>query len=347
MTHFNTNFIAISSDVEAPNPNYKCFVRWISESFIKGTLYANPTLYLDVLEEFWRSATYEETALEDGTHGYLIHCKIQGIDISFGTEEMNKALGLSQGSYAALAKDQELVEFFEFIRYSGEIKLGLLKRNCLRKEWSFVFATLLQVFTARKSSFDHLSAPVQQIGYSLAYGRKINVGNLIMQELCGRLGQKTAKKGMDIFFPRFIQSVINFINTEVIESPGIDKQRIGYPKSMTKLIFGNLDTRNDVDVRLEITPHMQELFLTYPHNMPTFESISGLARAKLEVQKAIPSPATLPQHPNTLPNTLPPASSAQQGDVSQKKKKRKGITVEPLKVLTVDVTYSQTKEEES
>ena len=81
---------------------------------------------------------------------------------------MNKALGMHKEEYDSLATDEELLDFFEFIRYAHTIKLGGLNRKHLRKEWSFVFATLLQVFTARKFSFDQLSAPVQQITYSLA-----------------------------------------------------------------------------------------------------------------------------------------------------------------------------------
>ena len=55
----NTNFIAIANDSEA-NPRYKCFTRFMAESYLKGALFARPTLYLDILEEFWNSATVEE-----------------------------------------------------------------------------------------------------------------------------------------------------------------------------------------------------------------------------------------------------------------------------------------------
>ena len=103
---------------------------------------------------------------------------------------------------------------------------------------------------------------------------------------------------------------------------------------MTKLIFGNLDSRNDVDVRLEINPHMLGLFRSYPHNLPTFEAKSVLARSKLEEPIADQGPSSTNPQPNTTTNTQPPASSSQKGDVSKMTGKRKGVSTEPLRILS-------------
>lgn len=158
---FNTKFITISSDVEAPNTNFKCFIKWMPESYIKDALSANPTLYLDILEQFWGTATVEVVSLESAITSYIIYCKIQNKEITITTEDMNQARGLQQEAYDILATNAELEEFFDFIHYSDVINLGKLNKKNLRKEWSYVFATLLQVFTARKSSFDQISAPAQ------------------------------------------------------------------------------------------------------------------------------------------------------------------------------------------
>lgn len=46
-----TNFIAIYSETEA-NKLYKYFVKFVADSYIQGALFAKPTLYVDVLEQF-------------------------------------------------------------------------------------------------------------------------------------------------------------------------------------------------------------------------------------------------------------------------------------------------------
>ena len=88
------------------------------------------------------------------------------------------------------------------------------------------------------------------------------------------MGKSPAKRGTKIFFPRFIQSVLNFKIAQLIELEGIDKQRIGYSKTMSKVLFGTLDAKNQVDVPLEITPHMRVIFEQYPLVQPIYFSLA-------------------------------------------------------------------------
>ncbi|KAK1400932.1 hypothetical protein POM88_000537 [Heracleum sosnowskyi] len=131
---------------------------------------------------------------EDGTHSYIIHYKFQEVTFTIDSEDMSKALDLFEDAFNPLVKDQQLTDFLDFIHYNDAIKIGNLNRKFLRKEWSFIFGTLLQVFACRKSIFYQLSAPVLQIRYSLAYGTKIDVGRLIKQDLCSRRGKSPAKR---------------------------------------------------------------------------------------------------------------------------------------------------------
>ena len=137
-----------------------------------------------------------------------------------------------------------------------------------------MFDSMLKVFAGRKTGWDHISYPAQHLVYSLAYNKPINVGRLIIKELVGRLGKSPAKRGNEIFFPRFIQFVLNFKNSKLIELEGMNAQRIGYSKSMSKILFGTLDAKNTVDVPLQITPHMSEIFETYPLVQPIYFSLS-------------------------------------------------------------------------
>ena len=78
---------------------------------------------------------------------------------------------------------------------------------------------------------------------------------------------------MEYLFPRFIQYVLNFKNDKLIELEGIDKHIIGYSKTMSKVLFGTLDAKNQVDVPLGITPHMRVIFETYLLDQPIYFSL--------------------------------------------------------------------------
>ena len=110
----NTNFLAIASDAEA-NPIYKCCTKFISESYLKEALFARPTLYLDILEEFWGSVTMGEVALKSGEIKQVITCTIKTINISFTEDDLNKTFQLPEVNLHAPATDEELVDFMDFI----------------------------------------------------------------------------------------------------------------------------------------------------------------------------------------------------------------------------------------
>ena len=162
----------------------------------------------------------------------------------------------------------------DLIHYSSEVDLARLKKKFVRREWSFLYDIILKVFAGRKTRWDQIRYIAQYLVYSLAHGRPINVVRLIIKELTGRLGKSSAKRGNEIFFPRFIQFVLNFKNDKLIELEGIDKNRIKYNKTMPQIHFGTLDAKNQVDVPLGITPHMREIFEKYPFDQPIYFYLS-------------------------------------------------------------------------
>ncbi|KAK1360215.1 hypothetical protein POM88_044689 [Heracleum sosnowskyi] len=120
-----TNVLAIPSDAEA-SPGYKCFVKFVSDSYLRGALFTNPTLYQDVLEAFWSTATSEEIALEDGKTKLRITYAIKGVHISFDATDVNKALGITEMDATKEHFDREatvgeLIRFLNFIYYTATI----------------------------------------------------------------------------------------------------------------------------------------------------------------------------------------------------------------------------------
>ena len=159
-----------------------------------------------------------------------------------------------------------------------------------------MYDTMIKVFAERKTSWDQMSYTTQYIVYSLANGRPINVGNLIMNELTCGLGKLTAKRGNEIFFPRFIQSVLNYKNAQLIDLEGIDTQIIGYSKTISKVLFGSWDAKNHVDVPLGITPRMRVIFEQYPLAQPIYFSLS-MEKAHLAEVVQIQLPKISLTHP--------------------------------------------------
>lgn len=68
-----TNFMGIMN-VNNATDRCKCFVHWMNTSYLHGTLAAQPTVYIVVLEQFQRTATRVEIGLENGTSKTTISC---------------------------------------------------------------------------------------------------------------------------------------------------------------------------------------------------------------------------------------------------------------------------------
>ena len=100
---------------------------------------------------------------------------------------------------------------------------------------------------------------------------------------------------------------------------------------MSKVLFGTLDAKNQVDVPLGITPHMRVIFETYPLDQPIYFSLS-MERAHLAEAAQIqptqdePNPSTtIPSKP--LADSEPSASGSQKFEVTKKKRKNKETLV--------------------
>ena len=321
-----TNYVGVPPENDA-GPQYQCFVRFMTTSYLHGALFKSPTLHKDILEAFWRTTICETMALEDKTTKIVVSYKIGDKHLSFDANNINIALDLPTDKFDEDPTDQEISDFLDFINYNDTINLGTLNRKHVRREWSFLFDALQKVFSCRKSGWDHLSHVTVKLAISLAYNKKLNVGSIIIKELTGRLGKSIRGRGTDIFYARFIQCILNSLDNKLHEESCVNTSNLAYPKSMSKVIFGSLDSKNNVDVKLNITPYMSNLFKTYPLAKPKLQRLSWNEEAKTvgaqTQSKPSPSNPSKDQSANTtLDVSKPTASSSQKGDVSKKKKKR-------------------------
>ena len=146
--------------------------------------------------------------------------------VEISDDDVNAALGLPTKDFGEVSTTDELIEFMEFINYSGPITLSNLNRTNTRKEWSFVFDSVVRAFTCRKTGFDNISSVVQKLVFSIAHNRQLNVGLLILEELATMLTMPLQMRGKEIFLPRFIMSTLTHKVHDIHLLNGIDKNRI-------------------------------------------------------------------------------------------------------------------------
>lgn len=135
----NINVQAIINDSE-DNSRNKCFTKFIDESYLSGALFNTDFLSWHT----WEILGYynmRDDCLREWWWKMVITFQIVGVSTIFDVEDMNKTLGLLTKDLAEETTDRPC---------------QLIKKY-MRKKWSFVFDTMLKVFTCRKIGWEHIS----------------------------------------------------------------------------------------------------------------------------------------------------------------------------------------------
>ncbi|KAL8135765.1 hypothetical protein AgCh_010402 [Apium graveolens] len=296
-------------------------------------LTANPVLYLDILGDFWNSAMARTVIHEDQSSSLVVNCQIKGQQVEITEADMNLALNIPTDKVVGIPTKEELYKFMDFINYSEKINLTRMNKKNLRREWSFLFDSVIRAFICRKSEFDNISSVVQKLVYSMSHNKQINVGHYILEELSTRMTMSLESRGKEIFLPRFIMSSLNYKINDIHMLEGVNRTLIGNCKQVSKILFGLLLTKNKVPVSLKLTPFMIERFKTYPYSMPDMRSSGNQPSATMVPEHVEAQTQAHPHEPTNIETVLskpletrqPTTSSSQKDEVS--KKKRKGVTL--------------------
>ena len=123
--------------------------------FLRGSklgycLHEAPTIQCELLEEFWTTAEYKESANE-----ISFICK--GNPYTLSTSILNEAPRLPENNCSAMASDEKVGHMLSDINYvvtPSSVNLGDVARRYLRREWSYFFESIIKVFSGKVSNFD-------------------------------------------------------------------------------------------------------------------------------------------------------------------------------------------------
>ena len=96
-----------------------------------------------------------------------------------------------------------------------QFNLGDVVRIHYRKEWSYLFDSIIKVFSGKVSNVDAITTPMQLIAYSLLYDKYFNLSRVILTEIGYKLGNKESR-ATKIYFARFIILTNNHLVREVV-----------------------------------------------------------------------------------------------------------------------------------
>ena len=171
-----------------------------------------------MLEEFWTSAKYKESANE-------ISFIYKGKSYTISTSVLKDALRLPKNNYSAMASYEEVRKMLSDLNYDvtpSSVYLGEVARRYLRREWSYLFDSIIKVFSGKVNNFDAITTSMQLIAYSVLYDKYFDLIKIVLTEIGSKLGNKGFRANK-IYFSRFIMITINHLVREVVLDRANDK----------------------------------------------------------------------------------------------------------------------------
>ena len=96
-----------------------------------------------------------------------------------------------------------------------DANLGKIVRKNLRKEWSYLFDSLIKVFSGKISNFDDITSVIQEIAYGILYNHFYNIGETIIIEIGTNL-VNIEYRSKNIYYVRFIMLIANHVAPNLV-----------------------------------------------------------------------------------------------------------------------------------
>ena len=155
--HEPNNIVAFTR-VEAGVPEeFHPLMKFLSSSNLNYCLHEAPTIQCELMEEFWASAEYKESANE-------ISFIFKGKTYTITTTALGEVLMLPQNNISAIALDEDVIQMLKDTNYAltpSSVKLGEVVRRNYRREWSYFFDSIIKVFSGKVSNFDAFTTSKQ------------------------------------------------------------------------------------------------------------------------------------------------------------------------------------------
>ncbi|KAK1368619.1 hypothetical protein POM88_034711 [Heracleum sosnowskyi] len=227
-----TNQVAFL-EKESVHADFHPLMDFLKISPVSYALTASPIIYAEIVQEMWSKA--------DCTRKGEIKFTIKGNSYTLTPSVINEALELPVSNFEKLPTDEEIVCMLKFINYASKPwLLSHVSRRYLRKEWSYFFDTLTKVFGPRCGGYNAITIFVLIIGYSLMYGRTIDLGSLLLNEFSTKLGDVVTRTNV-VYYARFFMIFANHFCKELGIKDRDDTVSLCLQK---KALFTHLVTNN-------------------------------------------------------------------------------------------------------
>ncbi|KAK1368623.1 hypothetical protein POM88_034715 [Heracleum sosnowskyi] len=354
VAYATTNYVAFL-EKESVHADFHSLMDFLQSSPISYALTASPPIYAEIVQEMWSTADCNST--RGG-----IKFTIKGNSYIITPSVINEALYLPHSNFENSPTSGEIISMLKDVKYAGSPwSLSQIVKNKFRKEWSYFFDTVNKGFAGKCSSYGTINIFVLKIAYSLLYGRRIDIGKLLLDEFAYKLGA-VRDRDYIIYYARFLMIIANYLCKELSIEDINDTLQV---PMQTKKLFASLVTKNlNAEVEFVLPEHVQvqlsALYSSSPHTIPllllppTVEDVREGYTSPIQV--ALPTPyqsgtvatTSVSQRASKRKKTTSPSITEDGNDLAREvhlpQKKKDAVKIRSLSVVYQEMPPAGTRD---
>nr|GEU75754.1 hypothetical protein [Tanacetum cinerariifolium] len=180
-----------------------------------------PEIYM---QELWATAYVHQHSIK-----LKMDTRKNFVDLEAFREMLHISPRVPGQSFAELPFEEEILEFFRFLRHSAQIKtLTDVNINKLFQPWRSFAAVINKCLTGKSSGIDSLRLSQAQIFWGLYLRRNVDYAFLIWEDFVYQVEQKNQKKSNEMYYPRFTKVIIHHFMTKKPSIPRRNKNTQQY-----------------------------------------------------------------------------------------------------------------------
>ncbi|GKC51083.1 hypothetical protein Tco_1073828 [Tanacetum coccineum] len=176
-------------------------VDFLNVSHIRYALTKNPTIYVSLINQFWKTATtrtldngeIELTAIIDGKFKIVTEASVR------------RHLQLADSEGISSLPTTKIFEQLSLMGYVSTSDKLTFKKGHFPPQWRFLIHTILHCLSLKKTSWEQFNSNIATVIICLAINRKFNFSKMIFDGMVKNL----ESKHKFLMYPRFIQVFLN------------------------------------------------------------------------------------------------------------------------------------------
>nr|GEW20329.1 hypothetical protein [Tanacetum cinerariifolium] len=227
----NESTLQLVYDVLRLTPFYKAF---LVTAYVKE-------IYM---QEFWAPATVHHHSIR-----FKMDNKKRIVNLEYFREMMHICPRLPGQTFDDLLFKEEILAFLSFLRYSREIrKLTDVNINKLHQPWRSFTAIINKCLSGKSTGYDSLRLSQAQILWGLYHKKNVDFAYLLWEDFIYQVEHKDAKKGNEMYYPRFTNVIIHYFMNKDPSIPIRNKVNWHYVRddqmfTMIKLVSKHQNTQ--------------------------------------------------------------------------------------------------------